>query len=85
MPSGYSLIMYDPDAIKPSYVHWITGPHGDVLPYQGPTPPPGTGVHRYIFALKKLQPQVPVKRNSQNTAALAKNTVASLEFTVDAP
>jgi hypothetical protein len=60
-PLHYSaLIMYDPDApdSKPlSYLHYlvINIKNGDIrsgdviVPYAGPTPPPGTGSHRYIF------------------------------------
>ena len=51
------LIMYDPDAVNPSWVHYliINIPNGKinegtiVLDYMGPTPPVGSGVHRYIF------------------------------------
>lgn len=60
-PLHYStLIMYDPDApdsSPSSYLHYlvINIKNGDIksgdmiLPYAGPTPPPGTGTHRYIF------------------------------------
>lgn len=52
-----TLIMYDPDAMNPSWVHYliINIPDGKinegtvVLDYMGPTPPVGSGVHRYIF------------------------------------
>lgn len=52
-----SLIMYDPDAIVPPYLHYLVInikngiiSSGDVIvPYAGPTPPPGSGTHRYIF------------------------------------
>jgi phosphatidylethanolamine-binding protein (PEBP) family uncharacterized protein len=55
----YSLIMYDPDAVKGTFVHLVkvnitsndikTG--NIIIPYKGPAPPPGTGIHRYIFEL----------------------------------
>jgi phosphatidylethanolamine-binding protein (PEBP) family uncharacterized protein len=57
-PIRYStLIMYDPDAITPPYLHFLViniknGEirSGDVIiSYAGPTPPPGSGPHRYIF------------------------------------
>ena len=49
--------MYDPDAVVPMWLHYlvINIPNGDikkgdvVIPYQGPSPPPNTGIHRYIF------------------------------------
>ena len=62
----YTLIMADPDAPSAAeaesgkyYVHWIlkdaTGADlaggTDALAYNGPTPPQGSGVHRYEFYL----------------------------------
>lgn len=55
----YTLIMYDPDATNGTYVHWIVTnitnnniKNGKILlPYKGPSPPPKTGKHRYIFEL----------------------------------
>ena len=58
----YTLIMYDPDAvIGGTYIHWLkvniksndmnTG--NVIIPYKGPTPPPKTGIHHYIFELYK--------------------------------
>jgi phosphatidylethanolamine-binding protein (PEBP) family uncharacterized protein len=59
----YTLIMYDPDApnkIKNRvHVHWIINniqentKFDTLLDYTGPNPPPGSGVHRYIFKLYK--------------------------------
>ena len=57
----YSLIMYDPDSIYGTYIHWaiINIPNNDIkngdilLPYKGPSPPYNTGKHRYIFNLYK--------------------------------
>lgn len=55
----YTLVLYDPDAINGTYIHWtktnIT--HNDIktgniiIPYKGPAPPPKTGKHHYIFNL----------------------------------
>ena len=53
--------MHDPDSVHGDYCHWliinIQGNNlnnGDtILPYKGPSPPPKTGVHRYIFELYK--------------------------------
>jgi hypothetical protein len=55
----YTLIMYDPNAINGTYIHWIeaniTGNEiktgYTILPYKGPSPPPNTGIHHYIFEL----------------------------------
>ena len=60
-----TLIMYDPDAIQPQYIHYLVTniQNGDIssgttiFDYNGPTPPPGTGIHRYIFEqLEQKQP-----------------------------
>jgi len=55
----YTLVFYDPDAISGTYIHWIktnitnsdikTG--NIIIPYKGPSPPPKTGKHHYIFNL----------------------------------
>jgi hypothetical protein len=69
LPAGgpYTLIAWDPDAPQASWLHWlvvnipgggayVSGPQGSTLvPWAPPTPPPGTGTHRYIFGLF-LQP-----------------------------
>lgn len=51
----YTIVMYDPDAPNPSWLHWLlvnrtSSRTGDVcVPYRGPSPPSGT--HKYIFAV----------------------------------
>jgi hypothetical protein len=55
----YSLIMYDPDAVGGTFIHWaisnITKNNikigKTIVPYKGPAPPPKSGKHRYIFEL----------------------------------
>ena len=54
----YTLIMYDPDAVNGTHVHWlVTNIKNNIknskilLHYQGPAPPAKTGKHRYIFEL----------------------------------
>lgn len=60
-----TLIMHDPDSMKPSWLHFlvINIPNGDIskgdviVSYAGPTPPPNTGTHHYIFELyEQLKP-----------------------------
>ncbi|KAH6933142.1 hypothetical protein HPB50_012493 [Hyalomma asiaticum] len=56
----YTVILLDPDAPSKSdpkmrhWLHWlvVNVPHNDtttLTKYAGPTPPPGTGKHRYVF------------------------------------
>jgi len=53
----YTLIMYDPDAVVGNYLHWVVinipgnsiSNGNQVFNYKGPAPPPGSGIHRYIF------------------------------------
>jgi hypothetical protein len=57
----YTLILYDPDAVGGTHIHWLitnitnndikTG--NIIIPYKGPAPPPKSGKHRYIFNLYK--------------------------------
>jgi phosphatidylethanolamine-binding protein (PEBP) family uncharacterized protein len=91
---SYALLMHDPDAVKPSYIHWlitdITSANEKrtaVIAYQGPSPPPGSApVHRYIFTLFVQPPNfvVPTQRAGfdPNTLPLA---VAMQQFTVKSP
>jgi phosphatidylethanolamine-binding protein (PEBP) family uncharacterized protein len=57
VPESTTLIMYDPDAVGGTYLHWIVQDYFSsenkkvILPYQGPAPPKGSGVHNYIFSL----------------------------------
>jgi phosphatidylethanolamine-binding protein (PEBP) family uncharacterized protein len=55
----YLLIMYDPDAVGGTHIHWILSNiinndanNGlDLITYKGPAPPPNSGKHHYIFEL----------------------------------
>lgn len=55
----YTLILYDPDAVGGTYIHWtiVNITNNDiktgniVIPYKGPAPPSKTGKHHYIFNL----------------------------------
>jgi phosphatidylethanolamine-binding protein (PEBP) family uncharacterized protein len=55
----YTLIMYDPDSVGGTFVHWLVTNIKDnninsgktLIPYKGPAPPQNTGKHRYIFEL----------------------------------
>ena len=57
----YTLIMYDPDAVGGTFIHWAISNITEnnikigniIVPYKGPAPPPKSGKHRYIFILFK--------------------------------
>eukprot|EP01037_Dinobryon_pediforme_P039117 gene39117-47508_t len=66
--SYYTLILSDPDALwllMDEYVHWVVmNIPGDqvsrgttVLPYLGPAPAKGSGMHRYVFSLYRQTTQ----------------------------
>jgi hypothetical protein len=83
IPDGHYLVMYDPDAGNPDWIHWISSKDDDILPYQGPAPPTGTGIHRYIFILVAGNPpSAPLERGGQNAETLAPHgqRVATVSF-----
>lgn len=89
----YVLLLHDPDAPTPSYVHWVlkdittANQKGTVvLPYQGPHPPPHAPIHRYIFTLFVQPPYFkgPTERIGFDAAALPPS-VATQQFTVKSP
>jgi len=55
----YTVLMWDPDAVVPSYIHTLIiniSKKSDgtiILPHTPPSPPPGTGRHRYITGFFK--------------------------------
>jgi phosphatidylethanolamine-binding protein (PEBP) family uncharacterized protein len=72
IPAGFYIVMYDPDAPARDWIHWIATNKEDILPYEGPQPPPGTGVHRYMFALVAGNPPLaPPSRGDQNASRIA--------------
>lgn len=85
IPPGYTLVLYDPDAVQPSYIHWMATATEDLLPYKGPSPPPGTGTHHYTFALVKGLLPVPQERAPVNATALLGSSQITVEFKVNAP
>lgn len=90
IPAGgpYALIAWDPDAPQASWLHWlvvnIPGSDGSssglekgstVTAWVPPSPPPGTGTHRYIFGLflqgQPLDAQQALTRAHFNPATFA--------------
>lgn len=55
----YTLIMHDLNAVSENYLHWVVinipghNIHNGqtLLKYKGPSPPQGTGAHRYVFLI----------------------------------
>ena len=73
----YTLIMYDPDAVNGTHVHWLVTniknniKNGKILlPYQGPAPPANTGKHRYIFELYKQSEMLNVEPFEQRSISI---------------
>ena len=65
-PTMYSIICWDPDAPKKSFLHWLivnctTADNSDgvvVASWSPPSPPPGTGEHRYVLGLFKHENKI---------------------------
>ena len=65
LPPGHFAILYDPDASVGTYLHWLQDYTRVYVTYQGPSPPKGTGVHRYIFMIVQGSPlTVPMTREA---------------------
>jgi phosphatidylethanolamine-binding protein (PEBP) family uncharacterized protein len=53
----YTLLLMDPDAVEGNKIHFlllnysIHNQGNIILPYVGPNPPKGSGIHRYYFLL----------------------------------
>ena len=85
IPAGHYIVMADSDAVKPDWIHWIATSEKEILRYQGPSPPPGTGIHKYrLYLVAGNPPRPPKTRGGQSAPALAPNPVAVAEFTVAA-
>jgi phosphatidylethanolamine-binding protein (PEBP) family uncharacterized protein len=77
----YTLIMYDPDAVNGTHVHWLIININDnnisngkiILSYKGPAPPPKTGKHRYIFELYEQNRMIDVEEMRERNISI--NTI----------
>jgi phosphatidylethanolamine-binding protein (PEBP) family uncharacterized protein len=91
----YTLIMYDPDAVGGTYIHWVVTNIIDninnsktILSYKGPAPPQGSGKHRYIFELYECEEMLniePIIERSISIELLKKklnifNYISKLKF-----
>jgi len=61
--SYHSLLLLDPDAVGGLLIHWFVTANHEILPYQGPNPPEGTGDHHYFFLL--LEHETPLRLPSR--------------------
>ncbi len=87
----YTLLVWDPDAPAKSYLHWMAincdGPNPysgeEILSWTPPSPPPGTGEHRYIFGLfshsSPLQANAPVRANFNVATFVAANQLTPVQ------
>jgi phosphatidylethanolamine-binding protein (PEBP) family uncharacterized protein len=73
----YTLIMYDPDAVNGTHIHWLVTNISDninngkiLLAYQGPAPPAKTGKHRYIFEIYKQSEMLNVEPFEQRSISI---------------
>ena len=74
----YTLVMYDPDAVNGTHVHWLVININDnnisngkiILSYKGPAPPPKTGKHRYIFELYEQNSRIDVEEMSERNISI---------------
>jgi len=74
----YTLLMHDPNAVGGNVNHWIVVniKNGDInsgqtiVTYKGPSPPPNTGVHHYIFDLYIQKSELYVSEKINHTSAL---------------
>lgn len=71
----YTLILYDPDAVGGTHIHWakVNITNNDfntgniIIPYKGPAPPANSGKHRYIFNLFKQIEKSELEEINQRT------------------
>jgi len=103
-----TLLMTDPDApsrenpVRAEWMHWAVAnieagdvSSGDtVVEYNGPSPPPGTGKHRYIFTAYaqtqgRIKVTAPSGRNNFDSKAFASThhltALASTQFVCQTP
>lgn len=91
----YTLIMYDPDSVSGTHIHWLVInisnniKNGKILlPYQGPAPPPKSGKHRYTFELYEQEDMLNLEPlsnriitiNSLKNQLNIKNYIAKIKF-----
>lgn len=65
----YTTVLVDPDAptrINPVYkywLHWLVVNNDEIImPYQGPSPPIGSGPHNYVFIIYEQENPIHVEK-----------------------
>ncbi|MET8779606.1 YbhB/YbcL family Raf kinase inhibitor-like protein [Nocardia sp. NPDC004654] len=74
--ASHAVLMFDPDAPSRAtsqglcWLHWAVGDipgldiarGSEIVPYAGPTPPPGSGPHRYVLAVYRQTEEMGVRQ-----------------------
>ncbi len=70
-PSGNPLLLVctDPDAAATPWLHWLSRYPEDIVPWAPPTPPAGSGIHRYQFRLFEAPGPLPPLKPPATRAA----------------
>jgi len=86
-----TLLCWDPDAPKASWLHWMvvncegTGPESGTTVVEWAPPSPPSGTHRYIFGLYKsknpVNPGSPSRPGFDPAAFAAANGLTQLDWT----
>ena len=92
----YTLIMYDPDSVSGTHIHWLVIninnniKNGKILlPYKGPAPPPKSGKHRYTFELYEQENMLNLEpfenriipiNSLKNQLNIVDNCIAKIKF-----
>jgi hypothetical protein len=71
----YTLILHDPDAVTGNRIHWLvinipgsSIENGEtVFDYDGPHPPPKSGIHKYIFLIYEQPKKIENRLINNNT------------------
>ena len=76
-----TLVMFDPNAVGGTKIHWLIvdiPPCRDIhegrilLPYTGPAPPQGSGLHHYIFLVLQQDKPTSLKKGGVHLKELFK-------------
>jgi hypothetical protein len=63
------VVCTDPDAVETPWLHWLSRYPGDIVSWAPPTPPAGSGIHRYQFRLFEAPGPLPPLKPPATRAA----------------